>query len=348
MENKLSLGDQKFYNILEHHHPEASETVVVNWNLGNMCNFSCSYCPPVLNNGSFGWNDLEVVKKFIDRTVEHYAPRTVYFEFTGGEVTLWKDFVKCAEYIKSIGHDVGFISNASRTIRWWEQNKNNFDHVCLSFHPEHSDPDHFYQVVEIMSKVCRTHVNIMGHTDAIMFNEGVELSNRLADNLENISMAFQPLVIDFGEERFPYTRAQQNIFDEQFKLFGSRVKHTKEYKLYRGSMDMLDTVNDLKQNSSAHRFIAENTNNWKGWDCWAGVEQIIVDFDGSVWRGWCRVGGRVGYIQYPEYVEFPKGPIRCNKNYCHCNFDIMCKKVLPKHRYEVVEDEDVIATDANN
>jgi MoaA/NifB/PqqE/SkfB family radical SAM enzyme len=343
----MALGPHGFYNILDHHHPEASEWAVVNWNLGNMCNYSCSYCPPVLNNGSFGWNDLAVIKQFVNSVVEHYAPRTVYFEFTGGEVTLWKDFVKCAEYIKSLGHDVGFISNASRTIRWWENNKNNFDHVCLSFHPEHADPDHFFQVVEIMSKVCRTHVNVMGHTNLDMFDAGVKLSRRLADNIENISMAFQPLVVDFGEQRFPYTDDQQKIFDEQYKLFGSRVKHTKEYKLYRGSMDMLDTVNDLKQNSSAHRFIVENTNNWKGWDCWAGVEQIIVDFDGGVWRGWCRVGGPLGRIQRPEQVNFPLNPIRCNKKYCHCNFDIMCKKVLPESRYEVIDDEDVIATDAH-
>ena len=37
-----------------------------------------------------------------------------------------------------------------------------------------------------------------------------------------------------------------------------------------------------KQNSL--NLIADNENNWKGWDCWAGVEQIIVDFDGPFWR----------------------------------------------------------------
>lgn len=334
----MSLAEQGFYNILDHHHDEAKDWVVVNWNLGNMCNYSCSYCPSILNDGSFGWNDFEVVKSFIDKVAEHYAPRSVYFEFTGGEVTLWKDFVKCAEYIKSIGHDIGFISNASRTIRWWEKNKYSFDHVCLSFHPEHAEPDHFFEVVKIMSEQCRTHVNIMGHTDPDLFQKGVDLSNKLADDIENISMAFQPLVVDFGEVRYPYTDKQQTIFDDQFKLFGSRVKHTKQFKLYRGSMDMHDTVNNLKQNTSAHRFIADNTNNWKGWDCWAGVEQIIVDFNGSVWRGWCRVGGSFGNIKDPQNVNFPKLPVRCNKSYCHCNFDIMCKKVLPKHRYEVIEE----------
>ena len=108
--------------------------------------------------------------------------------------------------------------------------------------------------------------------------------------------------------------------------------------VYRGSMDMIDTVNNLKEATSAQRFIGDGTNNWQGWDCWAGVEQIIVDFNGSVWRGWCRVGGPLGYIQNPAQVKFPTDPIRCNKSYCHCNFDIMCKKVLPADRYEVIDE----------
>lgn len=334
------LGPQNFYNILDHHHEDVKDWVVVNWNLGNRCNFSCSYCPPVLNDGSFGWNEYEVVKEFIDEVINYYAPRKIYFEFTGGEVTLWRDFVKTAKYIKERGHDIGFISNASRTIRWWEENKNNFDHVCLSFHPEFSDPDHFLQVAKIMSEVCRTHINVMMHTDKDKFDMGEKLAHDSVVECKNISIALQPLVVDFGTERFPYTEEQLKIIDNQFKNFGSKIVHDKTYTVYRGSMDMIDSVNNLKQNSSAHRFIADNANNWKGWDCWAGVEQIIVDFDGSVWRGWCRVGGSFGNIKKPKQIDFPSKPIRCNKNYCHCNFDIMCKKVLPPERYEVL-DEDI-------
>jgi hypothetical protein len=191
-----------------------------------------------------------------------------------------------------------------------------------------------------MSKECRTHVNIMGHTDEALFDKGIELSEKLANTIENISMAFQPLVIDFGTERFKYTDKQQDIINRQYELFGKKVKHTRSFKLYRGSMKLTDSINDLTQISSAHRFIADDKNNWKGWDCWAGVEQIIIDFDGSIWRGWCRVGGSFGNIKIPNSVNFPTSPVRCDKNYCHCNFDIMCKKVLPPHRYEAIEENE--------
>lgn len=333
----MALGTQNFYNVLDHHHDECKDWIVVNWNLGNMCNFSCSYCPSILNDGSFGWNDFDVVKTFIDNVIMHYAPRKVYFEFTGGEVTLWKDFIKCVEYIKSIGHDVGFISNASRTIRWWEQNKEKFDHVCLSFHPEEGNEEHFIEVVKIMSQQCRTHCNIMMHYNKSIWPKSVAVANEII-KVKNISLALQPLIVDFGETLYSYSDEELAYIDSQWTLLGSRIKHDKTWKMYRGSMDMHDTVNNLKQNSSAHRFINDKTNNWKGWDCWAGIEQIVVDFDGSVFRGWCRVGGAIGNMKNPDSINWPVDPIRCNKSMCHCNFDIMCKKVLPAHRYVVEED----------
>jgi len=338
----MALGKQGFYNILDHYHPEAKDWVVVNWNLGNMCNFKCSYCPSILHDGSYGWNEYDTVKKFIDKVTESYSPRKVYFEFTGGEVTLWKDFIKTAKYIKECGHDVGFISNASRTIRWWEKNKTLFDHVCLSFHPEFSDPNHFIEVVKIMSEQCRTHTNIMMHNDPDKWVVCKDVADRVVAEIPNISLALQPLVIDFGNERFPYTKEQEDFFQREFDDYYSKIvrdDRAKKFKLYRGSMLMKDTVNNIKEAKAVHLFIADNTNNWKGWDCWAGVENIAVDFDGSVWRGWCRVGGKMGFIQYPEHLQFPDSPVRCNKNYCHCNFDIMSKKVLPENRYEVIEDE---------
>ena len=338
----MPLGPQGFYNRLEHHHEGCDDKVVINWNLGNRCNFECSYCPDSLNNGSFGWNDYEVVTAFIDQAIAHYAPRLVYFEFTGGEVTLWKDFVKTAKYIKRVGHDVGFISNGSRTIRWWEKNKEIFDHVCLSFHPEAADPEHFAEVVKIMSQECRTHCNIMMHTDLAIWDKCVEVADRVID-IKNISIALQPLIVNFSETLYTYSDNQLTFIDRQWDNYGSKIRYDKTWKLFRGSMDMVDTVNDLKKNSSAHRFINDKTNNWKGWDCWAGVEQIVVDFDGSVMRGWCRVDGVLGFIQHPDSIRWPTKPVRCNKSMCHCNFDIMSTKELPADRYIVlhdIEDED--------
>ena len=79
--------------------------------------------------------------------------------------------------------------------------------------------------------------------------------------------------------------------------------------------------------SSAHRFISEKTNDWSGWQCFAGVEQLIVDMDGSIYRGWCKEGGLIGRIDSSE-INLPLDPVICTKKMCHCNFDIMSTKEL--------------------
>ena len=149
------------YIKLVHHLPEHKNWFVVNWCLGNTCNYSCSYCPKALNDGTKKWPEIESVKNFTTKVVNHASLQNVYFEFTGGEVTLYKHFTEVCKHITSLGAKVGIISNGSRTIKWWETHKDYFDHVCLSFHSEFSDEEHFISVVKLLSNSVRTHVNIM-------------------------------------------------------------------------------------------------------------------------------------------------------------------------------------------
>jgi hypothetical protein len=109
-------------------------------------------------------------------------------------------------------------------------------------------------------------------------------------------------------------------------------------------MKMVETKTKQEQVVAPHLFIANKLNSWKGWKCYAGVEQIVVDVDGSVWRGWCKVGELLGWVDkvkidtgfgshatatkpgLPVQIDFPKDPIICDKDFCHCNFDIMSTK----------------------
>ena len=145
-------------------------------------------------------------------------------------------------------------------------------------------------------------------------------------NLGNISMALQPLIHDFGDTLFDYDEFQKKIFDKQHDLITKHIKFTKSFDYYRGAMRMLypDGTTEV---SSAHRFISQKTNDWSGWKCYAGVEQIIIDLAGDIYRGWCRVGDKVGNIHDSD-IEIPMEPVLCNKTMCHCNFDIMSTKEI--------------------
>ena len=311
------------YIKLAHSNPEHAQWFVVNWCLGNTCNFNCSYCPTGLHDGSVRWPELETLKQFVDKVINQTAPRKVYFEFTGGEVTLYKHFTELCQHVNSMGAKVGLISNGSRTLRWWAEHKQYFDHVCLSFHPEEADEKHFINVVKLINNDLRTHVNIMMSPEKFDFCYAV--ANKIKD-LGNISMALQPLIHDFGDTLFDYTDSQKRIFDKQHELISKHIKFTRSFEYYRGAMKMM-REDGSEQVSSAHRFISHKKNDWSGWKCYAGVEQIIVDMDGRIFRGWCKVGGPIGSINDAN-LKLPTAPIICNKTMCHCNFDIMSTKEI--------------------
>jgi len=262
------------------------------------------------------------VLNFVDKVIEQVTPKKVYFEFTGGEVTLYREFIDVCKHITSKGSKVGLISNGSRTLRWWEENKKYLDHVCLSFHPEFSDAKHLIEVIKILNNDVRTHVNIMMSPEK--FNYCFEVANEIK-SLQNISMALQPLIHDFGEKLFDYTDEQKSIFQNQHELITKHIKFTKSFDYYRGAMKMIN-VDGSEQISSAHRFISNKTNDWSGWKCHIGVEQIVVDMSGEIFRGWCKVGSRVGTI-YDSTLNIPTNPVICDKKMCHCNFDIMSRKI---------------------
>ena len=311
------------YIKLEHSKPEHSNWFVVNWCLGNTCNFSCNYCPENLHDGSVKWPTIETIKSFISRVVDQVSPKKVYFEFTGGEVTLYRNFVQICQHVTSLGAKVGLISNGSRTLRWWEENKQYFDHVCLSFHPEFSKVDHFIDVVRLLNNDVRTHVNIM--MDPNQFDYCYSVANKVKD-LGNISMALQPLIHDFGEVLFDYNEFQKKIFEKQHDLISKHIKFTRTFEYYRGAMKMVYSDGKTEV-SSAHRFLSFKTNDWSGWKCYAGVEQIIIDMNGNIFRGWCLEGGKIGNID-DKKLKLVKSPILCTKKMCHCNFDIMSTKEL--------------------
>lgn len=320
------------YSFLRHEKSEHRDWVVVNWCLMNVCNYACSYCPDDLHNGKSSWPSYEKVEAFCRKAIEHYAGKKIYFEFTGGEVTLWKDLPKLAKFLNDNGCRVGIISNGSRSLDFWKDFIGCIDHVCLSFHPESAKEEHFIEVVRLCAQNLRTHVNFMMHPEH--FDRVLTFAMKVKD-IANLSIAVQPLVKDFGEELFPYTDLQKKIIDNQFHVIVKHVKHTKTFDFYRGSMHTVKA-----DGSSAivapQQFIATGRNQWRGWSCYAGVEQIVVTMEGDVFRGWCLVGGRIGKIDDPD-LTLPTAPVTCSKEYCHCNLDIMTTKLSPRHSQSAAE-----------
>jgi hypothetical protein len=67
-------------------------------------------------------------------------------------------------------------------------------------------------------------------------------------------------------------------------------------------------------------------NQFKGWSCNAGIESLMINWDGEVHRATCRVGGSLGNI-YTGTFAVPTEPIICDRNFCTCAADIPLTKI---------------------
>lgn len=314
------------YVKLAHGSPSYDNYFVVNWCLFNICNFSCTYCPDYLHNGKKRGPDIQVVKDFCRRVIEARPDKRVFFEFTGGEVTYYKPFPELLSYLKTLGADVGLISNGSRTLDFWEEHKNLIDHICLSFHPQQGKMDHFFEVVKLLNEVTTVHVNIM--MLPAKFDELHAFAKKIAAEIEGVSVAIQALFEGMSGTIYTYTPEQQSVLDSPSLPFGTDLKYFRKAhlvkRIYRGEMKKIyeDGSTEIVQ---PPELIAKGENNWIGWNCHIGLENIVVDLDGQIRRGWCDVGGVIGNIADRD-LKLPVKPIMCSTKNCFCALDLMSTK----------------------
>lgn len=309
------------YIKLEHANPKHKDILVVNWCLGNTCSFSCSYCPTNLHDGSRSWISLVSVIRFINNVNEHYGDKNIYFEFTGGEVSLYKDFQKLIQYLKSRDMNVGIISNLSRTTRFWEDVVENLDHMNASFHPEFTDPNHFLEVVKILQPTTGVHVNIMMKPEN--FKDCLKFAQRVVE-IEDVTISLQPLLVDFGSHIYEYTDEQKEIMSNMCPK-PKITSRFQTYKIFRGEMKKIYS-DGREEITTEPELVSNNENNWKGWSCNAGIDELVINYDGNIYRGWCKQGGTIGNVD-DRHIEFPTNAIICQKDFCHCNLDIMNERL---------------------
>jgi organic radical activating enzyme len=319
----------KRYELLEHGRPEYSNYFVVNWCFHTICNFKCSYCPESLHDGKFRGMDLNIVTRFCENIISSNKDKKVFFEFTGGEMSYYKHFSELFKFLKSHNAYTGIISNGSRDLKWWVQHRDLIDHICLSFHGEEGDKDHFYEVVRFMNEKVTTHVNIM--MLPTKFQELHDFASKIASTIDGVSISMQPLLEGMAGDMFGYTDEQKKILDIQTLPWRQNILYKgnpdKVHKIYRGEMAKVYS-DGTKEVANTPELISREENRWKGWDCYIGVENIVVTPEGAVFRGWCQVGGAIGSVLDPHF-KVPTKPITCDAVSCFCGLDIMATKVRP-------------------
>jgi hypothetical protein len=296
---------------LEYKNANKKSWFLITWDLSNKCNYRCSYCPSMFNDGSSGWPDWNDAKNFVKNINEQVSYKDICFRVSGGEPTYWKHFLDLAELVKSYGNSFSFLSNGSRDTNYFEAIRPFTDGIILSYHPEYSSKEHFIDIANVMT--CPVAVNLMLTPDN--FNEMVGIAEHLYSN--SLMAVWPKVVLDkqtMSNEVAVYTEDQK----EKIKNW-PYFRKLNDTKIHRGEL-LLDgnTVN-------ANDLILQGSNKHTGWTCWSGVDQINVSFEGNIYRADCQVGGSIGNIQN---FALPRLPQICNKTSCNCLSDIYIRKEM--------------------
>jgi len=301
------------------------------WMLHNSCNNRCSYCRDFNWKGDYRWLKYDHVIGFLERVFRRYAKKSVYHvSFTGGEPSLWPEFPELCAYLKKNGVEIGLTSNGARNPDYWKSLSKDLNWVCLSYHPEYTDDDHFIQVIRELAHKTFLSVRLMMHKEKKFWDRSAAFGERLKtlSGIRFLFVEYVPLQDDFGLNSRPMKYAAwQNAFFAGNTHF--EVKTAPELESLPWGRDVWDYYSEYSDGTREfcrpNDLVARGQVNFHGWSCNVGLDSLFINHQGYVSRGNCKEGGVLGHI-FDEDLAFPADPIRCSKTFCPCGTDILVKK----------------------
>jgi organic radical activating enzyme len=330
-----NLSQDNIKNIVEYKRIQENITVV-DWWLGNVCNYKCSYCFHDSNKGDKRVPLLKTYENNLDYFLNKIEEnnRKAYFILSGGEPTIYADIDLILEKITSSKCYNGsiLITNGSRTINWWQKNKHFFDSIGISFHIESADKDHILKVCEIL-KDKKVTVTVMMHKDK--FTECMLAHQYFIDNgiLKYAALCVKALedTISNTNKFFEYTN-QQNIFIKN-NYFLSKTE-------LNSNCNFLDPDTclaiDKHQNEYSYlsNIIAHIDPDFTDWSCMIGTEHISINYNGYIQANCKQDIFNKKYNLYRDNLQkenfnFLNKPVKCTVGRCRCLGLYNISKKLP-------------------
>ena len=280
-------------------------SIKIEWNLGKRCNYDCSYCPTSIHDNSSPHTDIEILKTTVDKLMTLGKP--VRISFTGGEPCVHPKFLELVKYCKHVG--VTWISvTTNGTLPYEFYAALEADQIVFSIHLEF-DWKRVFNTVESVVNLTNKKViaQIMAHHDHM--DSVVQLRARCL-------LAHIPNTI----RRIRWTEGDHDLFDDM-RYNANDLNWLKEQEATVDGNCVIDDTQIIHAND----VIKLHLNKYKGWTCNAGIESLMINWDGDVHRATCRVGGSLGNIYEGSFVA-PSEPVRCDRNFCTCAADIPLTK----------------------
>ena len=286
-------------------------SIKIEWNLGKRCNYDCSYCPASIHDNSSLHTDIAILKATVDKLKTLGKP--IRLSFTGGEPTVHPKFRELIKYCNHVG--ISWISvTTNGTMPYEFYSGLEVDQLVFSIHLEY-DWKRVFNTIESTVKLGTASViaQIMAHHDHMPAAMQLRARCLLAE-------------IPSTVRRIRWTEGDHDLFDDmRYNLNDLEWIKEQESTVKENTVFFLKEEPDMPRLMHANDIVKLHLNKFKEWSCNAGIESLMINWDGDMHRATCRVGGSLGNIYTGTFIV-PSAPIVCDRNFCTCAADIPLTK----------------------
>lgn len=338
----------------------------VSWLLGRYCNYNCSYCWPYARSNTRDYRPIELNLRTVDEIKRQSRDRgynSFHFSFSGGEPTVYPDYLRLLEYYAADTENCNYqsvhmTSNISQGLKWFgkyvEATKDlHRVSVTASWHREqglkqgdlagHTETfaDKLVYLQENDIQVTINTVMVPDWFDVLYKEAEYFLSRGINVTLKPQSDPTASRVVD-GYTTEQLAILHNNMPQRNFTAVKSQTTRPKpktsiaRMSAERGDDSLVPQVMQIEFEDDtgkkwymdqAERFNAFNFNNFKGWNCESGYRSIIIrEPDGAIKRSYSCHDKPLGYIE--TGFKLFDTPMPCISNACVSSAD----SKIPKYK----------------
>lgn len=288
------------------------EEFIISWNLGNTCNWACSYCPSYLHDGSVAWSNTELVKTNLLKIKNRFFDKQIKIEFMGGEVTLKNDFIDLIKFCKEQDFRTTIVTNASRTVNYWESLAEYLDEAIMSFHPELASKEHYENIIDL----CHRHnVNPVCRIAMVKDNfwDLVEYKKYLEQKYTDLNIDYMVL----------YDKENKHNYNGYFYDYD---KEQLDFLIQEGhSYFVVELDNGEKQEMSFVQLRSLGLTKFTGFTCGTELSILSIDYRGGASISVCPQRNPINIFKHDIDTLF--APRICEQDECRNPSDLRILKV---------------------
>lgn len=293
--------------------------IIIDWWLGNFCNYKCHYCFPFSNKGNRRVPPLDVFEHNLFYLISKIKENNLipYFVLSGGEPTVYNEITKLLKILKDNNIGSYIVTNGSRTYNWWFKNQELIDSLNISYHTEYADKKHILNLAKLFQNNRNT-ISMMASPKKELFDRMIEAYNFFIENdiTEYSNLNVKPLYSD--KDVYNYT-------EEQLKFIKKNVMIRCKKNKTKTNYDKTSFGYDAKGNKyTAHSNVLLRINpDFTGWDCSIGREFISIDYSGNIRANCGEKIFKKPFNMYKDDLEYknfelPEKTVKCTVGKCLC------------------------------